>query len=105
MQAMALIDDIRDKFDLSEFEFTKHAVDRAILRHVRVVEIREAIAGGEVIEDYPDDKYGPSCLILGFTGGGRPLHVQIGYSPLPLLKVITVYEPEPDEWLDFRTRR
>jgi hypothetical protein len=30
----------------------------------------------EVIEDYPEDKYGPSCLILGFTVYGRPLHVQ-----------------------------
>jgi hypothetical protein len=35
---------------------------------ISVQEIREAIAVGEVIEDYPNDKYGPSCLILGFTG-------------------------------------
>jgi hypothetical protein len=74
------------------------------LRHIRVAEIREAIAGGEIIEDYPDDKYGPSCLILGFTISARPLHVQIGYSP-QWVKVITVYEPNPAEWLDFRTRK
>ena len=24
------------------------------------------IADGQVIEDYPDDKYGPSCLIFGW---------------------------------------
>jgi hypothetical protein len=37
-----------------------------------VQEIREMIADGQVIEDYPDDKYGPSCLIFGFTLKGRP---------------------------------
>ena len=26
---------------------------------------------GKVIEDYPEDKYGPICLILGFTGGRK----------------------------------
>ena len=102
---MALIYDIRTKVERNQFEFTKHAVDRAILRHIRVAEIREAVAGGEVIEDYPDDKYGPSCLLLGFTSIGRPLHIQIGYSASELLKVITLYEPDPIEWVDFRTRR
>ncbi len=102
---MALIDDIRTRVGREQFEFTKHAVDRAILRHIRVADIREAIAGGEVIEDYPDDKYGPSCLLLGFTSTGRPLHTQIGYSTPELLKIITVYEPDPNEWEDFRTRK
>jgi hypothetical protein len=32
-----------------------------------VQELREAIAVGEVIEDYPTDKYGPSCLVLPHT--------------------------------------
>lgn len=102
---MALIDDIRTKVERDQFEFAKHAVDRTILRHIHVAEIREAVAGGEVIEDYPDDKYGPSCLLLGFTSAGRPLHIQIGYSTQELLKVITLYEPDPSEWVDFRTRR
>jgi len=31
-----------------------------------VQEIREMIADGQVIEDYHDDKYGPSCLIFGW---------------------------------------
>ena len=99
------MDDIRIKVEQDLFEFTKHAVDRTLLRHIRVSEIREAIASGEIIEDYPNDKYGPSCLILGITSTGRPLHLQVGYAPHRLLKVITVYEPDPDEWVDFRTRR
>jgi hypothetical protein len=59
----------------------------------------------EIIEDYPDDKYGPSCLILGFTRGGRPLHIQCSYPSRPLLKIITLYEPDPDLWDGFRRRK
>lgn len=55
------------KFADEEFEFSKHAVDQSILRRIRVHEIREAIANGQVIEDYPEDKYGPSCLVCGLT--------------------------------------
>jgi len=29
-----------------------------------VRELREAIATSSIIEDYPEDKYGPSCLVL-----------------------------------------
>lgn len=67
---MALIDDIRSKVASDQFEFSKHATDQTILRGIRVQEVREAIASGQVIEDYPDDKYGPSCLLFGFPQPG-----------------------------------
>jgi hypothetical protein len=60
-----VIEEIREKISARLFEFSKHAVDQSIVRRITVQEIREAIAGGEIIEDYPDDKYGPSCLIFG----------------------------------------
>jgi hypothetical protein len=102
---MQLIDEIRAKFDQSAFEFSKHSTDQTILRDIFLSEIREAISVGEVIEDYPDDKYGPSCLILGFTQKKRPLHIQCSYPSRPLIKVITLYEPDPEEWLDYRIRK
>jgi len=64
---MAIIDDIHDKIARGQFEFSQHAVDQSIVRHISIQELREAIAVGEVIEDYPDDKYGPSCLVFGLT--------------------------------------
>lgn len=100
-----MIEQIRAKIRARQFELSKHAVDQSILRRVSVQELREAIANGEIIEDYPDDKYVPSCLILGFTRAGRPLHVQCSYSSRPLLKIITLYEPDPTRWIDFRVRR
>ena len=99
------IDRIRAKFAREAFEFSLHATDQTILRGISVGEIREAIQTGEIIEDYPDDKYGPSCLILGFTETGRPLHIQCSYPRRPLIKIVTVYEPDPTEWINYRERR
>jgi hypothetical protein len=65
----------------------------------------EVFTNGEVIEDYPDDKYGPSCLILGVTAGARPLHIHCSYPSWPQVKVITLYEPDPARWINFKIRR
>lgn len=101
---MEILSGIQEKLDLNLFEFSKHAADRMILRHITISEIREAIQSGEVIEDYPKDKYGPSCLILGKTNQDRFLHIQCSYPSRPLVKIITVYEPDPNEWINFKVR-
>jgi hypothetical protein len=102
---MTLIEGIREKVTTAAFEFSQHAVDQSILRRISVEEIIEAIAGGEVIEDYPTDKYGPSCLIVGFTRSQRAIHVQCSYPSRDLVKMITAYEPDPDQWIDHKQRR
>lgn len=99
-----MIEEIRDKIAAGQFEYSKHAVDQSILRHITVQETREAIANAQIIEDYPNDKYVPSCLMLGFTSTQRPLHIQCSYPSRPLVKIITVYEPDPDLWVDFKVR-
>jgi anti-sigma28 factor (negative regulator of flagellin synthesis) len=86
-----MIEQIRAKIQAGQFEFSKHAVDQSILRQIGVQELREAITNGEIIEDYPEDKYGASCLVLGFTRAGRPLHIQFSYPSRPLVKVISLY--------------
>ena len=102
---MTILDEIRTKIRNGQFEFSQHATDQTIIRHIRVQEVREAIEESEVIEDYPNDKYGPSCLILGFTKSKRPLHIQCSYPSRPLVKIITLYEPDPLRWIHFKTRR
>ncbi|MBM3181055.1 MAG: DUF4258 domain-containing protein [Chloroflexi bacterium] len=100
-----MIEEIRAKIASGLFEFSKHATDRSILRHITMQEFREALANAEIIEDYPNDKYGPGCLILGFTLHNRPLHVQCTYPSRPLIRIITIYEPDPAEWIDWKVRR
>lgn len=102
---MSLIGEIREKIKGEQFEFSKHAVDQSIIRCISVQEVREAIAAAELIEDYPEDKYGPSCLLFGRTIAGRPLHIQCSYPMRPMIKIITLYEPDSARWIDFKTRR
>lgn len=102
---MVLIDEVREKFELDRVEFTKHATVRSLARNISVREIREAIATGEVIENYPDDKYGPSCLIFGCTNSERRLHIQCSDPSRDVVKIITVYEPDPEEWIEFKQRK
>lgn len=58
-----------------------------------------------MIEEYPEDKYWPSYLIYGRTASGRPLHVQCSHPMRPLVKIITLYEPDQSRWIDFKKRR
>lgn len=74
-------------------------------RGIRITEIKEAIAQGKVIEDYADDKYSASCLIAGFTIDNRPLHIQCSYPSRPLIKIITIYQPNREHWNNNFTQR
>ena len=103
---MTRLNEIQLKITHGEFEFSRHAVDQSIVRDISVQELKEAIIQkARIIEDYPEDKYGPSCLILGFTNQKRPLHIQSSYPSRPILKIITLYEPDPAKWIDFDKRR
>ena len=102
---MLRIDNIRKKIEKGLFEFSKHAVDQSIIRRINVQNVCEVISNGTIIEDYPEDKYGPSCLIFGMTAGGRPIHIQCSYPSRSIIKIITLYEPDPVRWIDFKKRR
>ena len=102
---MSLINEIQQKIKIGQFEFSKHAVDQSIICRISVQELREAVAAADLIEDYPGDKYGPSCLLFGRTKAGKPLHIQCSYPMRPMTKIITLYEPNPARWIDFKTRR
>ena len=64
--------EIQIAFHLGRYGISRHATARMLRRGIRTDEIEETVATAEVIEEYPDDKYGPSILLLGFTRGGRP---------------------------------
>ncbi len=103
---MIEIEEIAAKVKKREYEFSKHAVDQTIIRAIAVSEVEQAILGNPtIIEDYPYDKYGPSCLVLGYTKGKRPLHIRCGCSSRPLVKIITLYQPSTELWIDNRVRK
>jgi hypothetical protein len=65
-------------------------------RMISTGDIRAVIDHGEVIEDYPQDARGHSCLILHFTDK-RPLHV-VCAPKNDYLAIITAYIPNDQEW-------
>ena len=100
-----LIHRIRACVKGGDWRFTLHALERCIERGISPKEVGEAVLSGEVIEYYPYDKYGPTCLIRGLTSRGRILHVLCSVEPV---WIITAYDPtlRPDEWDDeFKVRR
>ncbi len=102
---MKLLSYLRTQLVAGEFEFTQHALKRVVERNIANAEIREAGARAVIIEDYPADKYGPSCLLLGFTIVNRPLHIQVARQAGLRIKIITLYEPDPAEWVNYIERR
>ncbi len=87
------------------FEFSRHAFKRAVERNISEREIKEAAANAQLIEDYPNDKYAPSCLLLGFTETKRPLHLQVSRMDAVLVRIVTLYEPDSTEWIEWSKRR
>ncbi|MFQ6120498.1 MAG: DUF4258 domain-containing protein [Methanosarcinales archaeon] len=61
---------------------------------------------GKVIEDYPEDKPFPSCLICGKDMQGRYIHSVWAYSEEhEIAVVVTAYVPDPDLWINYSKRR
>ncbi|AUX19805.1 hypothetical protein SOCEGT47_002580 [Sorangium cellulosum] len=74
-------------------------------RMISPAELHAAIMAGELIEDYPEDVRGHSCLLLGAGDSGRPVHVVCAPKP-GYLAILTAYIPHPDQWsTGFRQRK
>ena len=102
---MKTLAEIQQQLVAGQFDFSRHAFKRAVERNISEQEIGTAGAGAEIIEEYPEDKYSPSVLLLGFTSAGRPLHIQVSAADSETTRIITLYEPDPADWTGFRKRR
>ncbi len=85
--------------------FRVHAVQRMFERNISAEDVRKVLSDGVVIEDYPDDMPYPSRLMLGWCEG-RPIHVVVAINVEDnSIVVVTVYEPDPDQWDTNSSRR
>jgi hypothetical protein len=85
--------------------FLPHAIKQMArpARMITTAEVEEVVSRGEVIEDYPSDARGHSCLMMA-APSGRPIHVVC--SPKDdYLAIITAYLPDPSQWSDDFRRR
>ena len=61
------------------------------------MEVEEAVLSGRILENYPEDKRGESCLVVGFTNSGIPVHIICGERNGKMV-VVTVYIPQPPKF-------
>jgi hypothetical protein len=95
---------IREKIKNGEYELTLHTIKRCDSRNILLEEIEQVLAKGKVIEEYPDDKPFPSCLIMDFVRSCLPLYVVCAFSGEKAY-IITAHWLDPTKWLDPWTRR
>lgn len=100
---------LKECFEADRVYYTRHARLEMETDEFGVIhdqEVYEAVVAGEIIREYPDDTPYPSALVLGVTQNGRPLHVVCAYDNAERRAfVVTVYQPDPLKWADYRIRR
>jgi len=106
MDAAKILPHIHTQIRAKQYRLSAHAEAEREADKITNSEIVEAVlsAQAEIIENYPTDPRGASCLVLGFTNEQRPIHAVCGLAR-DVIIIITVYRPEPNEWIDWRVRK
>jgi hypothetical protein len=100
------IQDLIEAIRQNRMRITDHADEEAESDELSFDEIFLSVLQGEIIEEYPDDKPYPSCLIYGESFKGEPVHSVWAFNKETKWAVlVTVYRPDPERWIDWRTRR
>ncbi len=96
-------------FEDDKVLYSSHARQEMLQEELGAItdkEVFEAIQKGETIIQYPDDRPYPSTLIFGLTNRERPIHTVCAFDEdEDRVIVVTVYEPDPNRWIEFRRRR
>ena len=86
-------------------EYRLHAIQRMFERNVSTYELEKIIKKGKVLEKYVNDSPFPQRLISGYVNT-RPLHIVISDNINDKkFIVVTVYEPDPQKWINNDERR
>ena len=94
---------ITARVDEGEYIITRHAEVERRNDSLSLVDVEEALRTGGIVEDYPDDSRGASCLVLG-RADARDVHVVCGRNSYGWLVIITVYVPSLPKWRTPRER-
>lgn len=97
------VEEVQEKVRKEKYEISIHAEKERYAEGITIHDIEEAIYNGEILEDYPDDPRGASCLILGYSNN-NPIHIVCGFTAVKWIRIITVYFPKHPKWIDEKTR-
>ncbi|MCL4459516.1 MAG: DUF4258 domain-containing protein [Chloroflexi bacterium] len=99
-----MLERIRAQAVVENIRITQHAQQEMVGEDITLDEALEAIATGQILENYPEHRRGACCLLNGLTRATRPLHI-VCTTARPALIIITVYEPRPPKWVTPTQRR
>lgn len=94
---------IRTEVEKQTYQISIHADDERLADGLKIDELESALKGCQIIEQYPEDPRGESCLALGFVGN-KSIHFVCGRNRAGHLVLITVYIPSMPKWKDPYTR-
>lgn len=94
---MFKIEWIIERVRKDEYYFSKHGDQERQNDDLTIEEVEEVLLSGRILEQYEEDERGESCLVVGFTNIGKPIHVVCGTRG-ELLVIITVYIPRPPKF-------
>lgn len=104
MEPSGISEFIRESVLGGRYEVKLHALQRINERGILPSDIRDALLDCKVVEDYPDDKRGHSCLVWGKIKEGKDLHLVCGLTE-EAVWIVTIYEPDPARWTSPLKRR
>ena len=93
-----------DQVESGAVRVTLHAQQEMVEEEIRYDDVLEALSLSQIIENYPEHRRGACCLVYGNTTLERPLHI-VCTTTMPVLILITVYEPKPPKWVTPTQRR
>ena len=88
----------------SKILWTQHCLQRMQERDISRLDVKNGIATGEIIEDYPDDYPNPSCLIFGYNVNGHILHIVAGCDNINIY-IITAYYPDTKKFENDKNKK
>ncbi|MDL1909895.1 DUF4258 domain-containing protein [Chloroflexi bacterium CFX6] len=94
---------VRGEIEDQSYIISLHADDERLADGLTMGELEAALMDCEIIESYPEDPRGESCLVLGFIGE-KPVHIVCGRSRVGHLVLVTIYIPAMPKWKDPYTR-
>ena len=88
---------IQSRIIEGQYYFSRHGDQERQNDNLTLAEIEEALLSGLLLEEYEDTGRGESCLVVGFTAQGKPLHIVCGEIDNRVV-IITVYIPIPPKF-------
>ncbi|VVB69169.1 Uncharacterised protein [uncultured archaeon] len=72
-------------------------------RDISPDDVIKLLMNGEVIEEHPERRPCPEALMLGHDMGEQLCHVAVAVCR-DHIKIVTVYRPAEDKWIEGRVR-